>query len=184
MTYSFPWKTTTSRAFALLAMAIVLASAGAARAGYDTKSYPATFCQQAGRYQNLNYYHGRAQNRSASTVIADCPVVVDSPVASIEALVYVRTVDRHYSRDIRCTIHVYDPTSPHPEYASSSRSTRGSGDFVQTLAFDFRKSRLYHYKFGPTLIGCSIPGTFNGNRSEIVAYEVREWETRSLNSSQ
>ena len=166
-----------SRKLSLLAAAFAALGLAHPSYAYDTdqKAYPGTFCQQGGTSQALWYYHGRVINTSTATRVADCPIVTDSSIGIARGRVRAFVVDRHYSRDFSCTIHVYNENSPSPQYNWSNRRSSGSSESVQVLDFDFTSSTITTWPFGPAMLGCEIPGDYSGNRSELVSYHV--WDT-------
>ena len=167
----------------LVSLACVAVVPAVARAGTDQKTYPGAFCQQGGTSQALWYYHGRAVNPSTSAQVADCPIVSDAWwLYSGKATVHV--VDRHDSADFSCTIHVYEETAASPRYQWSNRRSAGSGERVQILTFDFKNAPIEATAFSPMMIGCSIPGDYSGNRSDLVSYHVWEYETSMYTSNQ
>jgi hypothetical protein len=161
--------------FACMVLFVLMASASFA-ADLDQKTYPGAFCQQGGTSQALWYYHGRVINTSTSPRVADCPIVTDAWWGLYKGKVEVNVVDRHYSQDFSCTVHVYDERSPSLNYFWRNIRSSGSGETVQKLAIDFSNSPIGGWGFAPMMIGCQIPGAYNGNRSDLISYHAWELE--------
>jgi hypothetical protein len=131
-----------------------------------SEAIPATLCQQAGGSQSLDYYHGRVRNWSAHDKIVDCPIVT-GVIGYAEVGANLVAVDRNPERDVGCTIYTYDDNSGSVSYRWSSARTSGASNTPQTL----RLGPVTRLSYGPSLIGCTLPGVNNAaDMSEIVSF--------------
>ena len=142
----------------------------AATAYADTHSYPATMCTAWSGAESLQYhYNGKLSNTSTTKdAWVVCPITLQTR-KTIDA--QVRTIDRHYSSDISCTLkslRYYNPVNSNSR--SSKANTSGSSDKIQTLNFN----PVAGFSDGSFFLYCKIPPKYNGNGSYIINYHASE----------
>lgn len=134
----------------------------------DGKTFPATFCQAESVAVSMDYRgSGKARNPSNSTMRVVCPVVRDSMNGNVrKANVYV--IDRHYSRNVSCTLNSINKSATTGWF--QTKSTNGSSNNIANLSFGARSA----HSFGIYFFRCSVPGKYQGQRSEIASYYMEE----------
>ena len=134
----------------------------------DGKTFPGTFCKANSVGVSLDYRStGKVRNPSNNTMTVVCPIVRDSMNGDIaKARIYV--IDRNYYQNVSCTLRSLDKTGYSGWY--QHKSTNGSSNVTKELAFSSRSA----WKYGMYFIQCSIPGKYDGHRSEIASYYMEE----------
>ena len=137
----------------------------------DKKVYPATMAvKRVG--EKPHFTGGMAGNRSQWHIDIDLPVINDHVNNGILRS-YVRVIDRHYSEDIRCRImSAYWSNANDSVYGSwgAYKYSDGSSNNQQVLSTGGVYSSMIRHEF----FNCRIPGTYQGNSSYIISYEVHE----------
>ncbi len=152
---------------------VALAIAGASSTSFaisvpPSSEYTAHFCQS--HESTIEYSWSRLYNTSSTAdVTFHCPIVntYSGRIGWLEA----KVVDRHYDRDIRCTVKNLLTN----EYLATgwwqTLSSSGSDANVQTLGFgSIGGTGTYHH----FTMNCTVPRTYSGNRSSINGYRVFE----------
>ena len=153
-------------------LAAGFAAPTSAKAGEDSKWYPAAICQQGGTSQGLDYYFGRVRNKTSAAVIADCPFVKDHKPGIFEKQSVARVIDRSTRQNVRCTLFSFDATSSTPSYNWLARDSSGYGSVVQTLTFSWGTRGVF--TGGNLMMGCRIPPAHNPLVvDEILLYSAR-----------
>jgi len=135
----------------------------------DGKSFPGTFCQAESVGVHMGYTRtGRAQNPSSSTMYVVCPIVRDAMTKGI-AKANVIVYDRHYSRNLSCTLNSRDQNGGTMGYYKTVSSS-GSNSTRQVL----RLGRQGAFSYGIYFMRCAVPGKYANNRSEIASYYMEE----------
>jgi hypothetical protein len=149
----------------LAAASIALAVAAPALAT-DGKLYTPSSCHPSG---NVSFFFGRAYNIGAGTATLDCPVVKDS-IGGIVERAFAWVVDQSFIDDVRCTLGVWNATTPGVIGVFETRSSVGTNPNPQQLNFLAKPSISPGY----IDLRCIVPGVYDGFRSQVAGYRVDE----------
>jgi hypothetical protein len=139
----------------------------------DEKIYPGALCQPETNTQSiLRNSKGIMLNTGPEPQNWICPIVRDRPGSIASAAIVVR--DRNATAggpnaDVSCTLFSRTPTGG-PVDSSAPQVTASDAGTV-TLEYGAINSQMGdgHYYFG-----CTIPGTFEGRRSGVIGYRIKE----------
>jgi len=160
---------------AAFSITATLASAGVAVAETDAddrKILSGNFCQNEN--DEVRYWRGRTENKSATTAYIDCPITRDITITGGKLTsAWAKVVDRSAVESVECTLWSQDGNDISGWGLLSSRRTPVShaSEAVLTLAFDPLDSIG---GFGYYSIDCNLAATYNGARSAILAYMITE----------
>ena len=139
----------------------------------DGKVYPGAMGIRWSSYDPFpSFNYGMIENPSSSKWLRlSLPVVHDSIYAKSITSGWVKAVDRHYSKNVKCYLRAaFRNGSSFYTWTSAIKYTSGSSSGPQTLKFgSVGMNSISHYYFT-----CRIPPTYSGNRSGIVSYYVLE----------
>ncbi|MCO7223167.1 hypothetical protein [Pleionea sp. CnH1-48] len=154
----------------LTAIALQTLSFDANAATSDRKSYPGSYCVEYGDTTSEAWYDSVARLRNDAT--------------GSNTFVCGAMLDHGAAKDI--AVSVYDANLFSGQSVSCLALTRsqsgGTGYYTQTVSsqngtttlnlgsLSYKPSKGYH------LIRCSVPGKYNGNRSGINSYYIREYD--------
>jgi hypothetical protein len=154
-----------TRVFALGMLLAVAAPAAFADGGM--KTYPAANCvSNDPDYWTTSYAYGRNNGTGAATLY--CPIVrEESSLLTQAGTVWV--TDRHYSENVCCSSRSKNPGGNALRFTADQCSSGVDGGVA--LAFS-----------GPVMAGswehrffqCTLPGTYEGNASEVLTYRSQE----------
>jgi hypothetical protein len=138
----------------------------------DEKIYPGALCQPETNTQSiLRNIKGMMFNTGSEPQNWICPIVRDRPDNILSAAIVVR--DRNATAggpnaDVSCTLFSRTPTGGPVD--SATQVTAGDAGIV-ALEYGNINSQMGdgHYYFR-----CTIPGTFEGRRSGVIDYRIKE----------
>ena len=139
----------------------------------DEKIYPGALCQPETNTQSiLRNIKGMMFNTGTEPQNWVCPIVRDQPGSIASAAIVVRDKNGTAggpNADVSCTLFSRTPTGGSVD-SSAPQGTTGDPGTV-TLEYGNINSQMGdgHYYFG-----CTIPGTFEGRRSGVIEYRIKE----------
>lgn len=163
-----------SRFAPLLAATVAVAFVAVPATADDTKNYFGAGCQKEGTSGTLLVgASGAIYNTHATeTLWVQCPIIHDE----IWGLTFggeVVVKDRHYTANISCVLRETNWLTG--EYGFVSRTTSGSS--LDPIVLDYSAlvtlpddDRDEHY----LSLRCSIPPSYSGNNSSLIAYRIDE----------
>lgn len=138
----------------------------------DGKVYPGSMGVRWSSYDPVPTLNASAIGNPSSTksLRVDLPVIHDCIGNNIEQG-WVKVIDMHYGQNIRCSLNsVYRNGSSFYGWWGPNKYSSGSSQNPKTLTHGGLGSNTQaHYYYS-----CSIPPTYNGNRSYIISYYVEE----------
>jgi hypothetical protein len=138
----------------------------------DAKTYSGLSC--SGNDSDLKRSYSKVYNSSSTrNATAYCPGVNDSMNEGLASGSTIWVVDRHYTKNIRCTLATASSSSGYYTGYSSTRTSSGTNSerSAQGLTFPALKNM---YTRGTYLFICTLPPKYNGSASSIYGYFLRE----------
>jgi hypothetical protein len=99
-----------------------------------------------------------------------CPFTIDTVTRPTSAWLVVKAYDRHPNIDVSCTLGVVDSAGTLFGIASGNTTNSGAGQQIFQVGGPINLGAALTTKY--PYVTCSIPQSFNGQRSHIVAIDL------------
>jgi hypothetical protein len=131
------------------------------------KTYPAANCvSNDPDYWTTSY--GYARNNGTGELLMYCPIVRDAS-SSLSQTGTVWVTDRHYSEDVCCSSRSKNPGGNALRFTSDECSSGVNANVALSFSGPVMAGTWEHRFYQ-----CTVPGTYEGNASEVLTYRSQE----------